>query len=114
MKAPFVIAVSVASSLLIGAHFLRAGNIVLAVLFPGSAALFFVKAPWAALIQQILHYIAAAIWIETLVRLTRYRILAGQAWGRMAIILGTVAAVSVLAGMLVNSSAVKKRNELSE
>ena len=76
--------------------------------------MFFVKAPWAALIQQILHYIAAAIWIETLVRLTRYRILAGQAWGRMAIILGTVAAVSVFAGMLVNSSAVKKRNELSE
>jgi len=89
------------SGLLLGAHFLRDGNILLvlaSVAFP-----FFVlaRARWAKISVRCFLVGGALIWIHTAMLLANARMLAGQSWGRMAVILGAVAAFNLLAAALI-------------
>ena len=90
----------VLSFLVLGAHFLRAGNIPLVV---ASLALLFLLAfrkPWAARIVQAALVLGALEWVHTLVRLANMRAQLGMPGTRMAIILGVVAAVSLTSALL--------------
>ncbi len=79
------------SALLIGAHFLRQGSILLVLLSVGLPLVLLVRRSWAARIVQAFLLLAALEWIRTLVQLASDRAAMGEPWLRMAIILALVA-----------------------
>jgi hypothetical protein len=79
------------SSVLVTAHFLRADNLVLAMISLAALALLLVPARWAARLVQIGLALAALEWVRTLVFLTAVRMSQGEPWIRMVVILGLVA-----------------------
>jgi len=89
------------SALLIAAHFLRAGLDVLAILALGCPLLLLVRRTWAIRTLQILLLGAGVEWSRTLVSLAMTRQAEGVPWTRMAVILGVVAAVAVVAALML-------------
>jgi hypothetical protein len=87
--------------LLLAAHFSRAGSNVLAgvsLIFP---LMLLVRKPWAGWTLRIALVLGGLEWLRTLVRLTSQRRGTGDEWVRMAVILGTVALVTLLAALAV-------------
>ena len=88
---------AILGSILLGAHFLRWGNILLAAAlaaFPFALAL---RAPWVKRAFEVLLAVGVLVWLSTAVRLGAARMEAGVPWMRMACILGGVAAFNGLA-----------------
>ncbi len=102
--APFI-----AAALLLAAHFLRLGNLLLVALCLAAPLLLLWRQRWVLLVLQLLAYAAAATWIVVAVRLVDARMASGQRWTMAAVILGVAALFTVLAGLLLNSRAVSKR-----
>ena len=103
------IIIFVTAALLLGAHFLRAGNLALVALCLAAPLLFFWRQRWSLILLQLLAYCAAAIWIAAAVQLVQMREQLGQPWTVAAIILGSVALLTLLAGLLLNSRAIRER-----
>ncbi len=99
----------ITAALLLAAHFLRQGNLVLVALCLCAPLLLLYRKRWVLIVLPLLAYGAAASWIVLTVRLVESRLLSGQPWKLAAIILGAVALFTVLAGMLLNSRAVRER-----
>lgn len=99
----------VVSAFLLGAHFLRQGNLTLVGLCLAVLSLLWVKKWWSLLVLQLFTYLGAIIWASTAIALIQQRIALGEPWVRVAVILGVVTLVSVLAGLLLNTTAVKER-----
>ena len=94
---------AIISFLLLGAHFLRSGHLLLTgacLLLPG---LLLIRRQWSLQLLQFLLYIGAAVWVNTVIRIARLRINLGQSWGRMAIILGVVAGFTIISGLLLHT-----------
>ncbi|MGD0483816.1 MAG: hypothetical protein ABSB58_04075 [Gemmatimonadales bacterium] len=89
------------SFLVLGAHFLRAGQLALVVLAVGLLALLFVRRRWAGLTVQVALLLGAVEWVRTTRDLTGERASMGRPYGRMVIILGAVAAVCALSALLL-------------
>ncbi|MBS1240647.1 MAG: hypothetical protein H6R40_74 [Gemmatimonadetes bacterium] len=85
------------SFLLLSAHFLRAGAILLMLLSFGLLALLFVRRPWAARVLQGWLLLGAVVWILTAVMTATERIGRGRPALRMLLIMGAVALVTALA-----------------
>ncbi|MHC4213593.1 MAG: hypothetical protein ACYSWP_09505 [Planctomycetota bacterium] len=79
------------SGLLLGAHFMRTGLFPLVVLSLTFPLLLLFRRGWAVRIVQIFLVLGALEWVRTLIVLVGERRGAGQAWTRLAIILGVVA-----------------------
>ncbi len=87
--------------LLLSAHFLRWGNFFLAMaslLFP---AIVFFRSPWARIAAWVFCGFGAITWATVAQRFIAERMLAGEPWTRLAVILGAVASVNLLAGALL-------------
>ena len=97
------------AALLLGAHFLRAGNLGLAILCLAAPLLFLHRRRWSLILLQVMAYCAAANWVVTAVRIVELRELSGKSWTTAAIILGTVALFTFLAGLLLNSRSITER-----
>jgi len=97
------------SFLILAAHFSRAGNSVLTILCMLVPLLLFIKRRWILLVFQILLYCGVFVWINTIIQIASDRIDLGQPWIRMAIILGVLALITGLSGVLLNSNVIKKR-----
>jgi len=97
------------AALLLGAHFLRAGNVVVVALCLATPLLFLWRKRWSLLLLQLLAYGAAATWIVVAYQLIELRQRSGQPWTVAAIILGSVALFTLAAGLLLNSGAIKDR-----
>jgi len=97
----------VLSLLVLGAHFLRAGNplllIVLLVL-----ALLGVRRPWAARVVQTTLVIGALEWCRTLFNLAFERINERQPAGRLVVILGSVALVTLLSSLIFQTRTARR------
>jgi hypothetical protein len=106
------IALYVIAALLLAAHFLRQGDIAAVVLSLCSPLLFLRRKRWTLLVLQLLAYGAAASWVVLAVRLAQLRQQSGQSWTLAVIILGAVALVTLLAGLLLNSRALRERYPL--
>jgi uncharacterized membrane protein HdeD (DUF308 family) len=99
----------VTAAVLLGAHFLRAGNLALVALCLAAPLLFFYRKRWSLIVLQVLAYGAAATWIAVGIQLVRLRQQLGQPWTVATMILGTVALFTLLAGLLLNSRAIRER-----
>jgi hypothetical protein len=103
------ISLFVVAALLLGAHFLRESNLVAVELCAGVPLLFFWRRRWSLIALQVMAYGASMIWIVTAVHLVDQRQLAGHGWTTAAIILGSVALLTLLAGLLLNSRVIRER-----
>ena len=103
------IALIVIAALLMGAHFLRAGNSALVALCLAAPLLFLWRKRWSLILLQFLAYCAAATWIVVALQLVQLRQQSGLPWTAAAIILASVALFTLLAGLLLNSRAIRER-----
>ncbi len=88
------------SLLLAAAHLLRHfGPLALLVLV--GLTLIGIRRPIARRLLQLMLVLAGVEWVRTLVVLAQQRMAAGQPWLRMAVILGAVSVVTVLAAVLL-------------
>jgi hypothetical protein len=99
----------IVAALLLGAHFLRAGNLVMVGLCLVAPLLFLWRQRWSLILLQVLAYGAAATWIMAAIRLVELRQRLGQPWTVAVLILGTVALFTLLSGLLLNSRAIRER-----
>ena len=97
------------AALLLGAHFLRAGNLLMVALCLAAPLLFLYRRRWSLIGLQVLAYAAAAIWIRVALQLMQLRQQSEQGWTAAVIILGTVALFTIAAGLLLNSPAIRAR-----
>ena len=102
------------SMIVIGAHYLRSGPIALVLLAISLPFLLFVKKAWVARLIQLVLMLGALEWIRTLFDLVAERQALGEAWTRLAIIIGAVALFTGCSALVFRSSAQKKRYELGE
>jgi hypothetical protein len=102
------------SLLVLGAHFLRAGRPLLALVVLLTLALLFVRRRWAARVVQGVLGLGGLVWIRTLVVLASLRIHTGEPVRRMVIILGSVAAVSLLSALLIQVGALRRFYRLDD
>ena len=107
------IALSVFSAVLISAHFLRSGQILLTTLCLFAPLLFLVRRRLSLTALQLFSYATSAVWIYTLAQLVMLRVAHGQPWKAAAMILGSVALVSLLSGLLLNGAAIRARYPLA-
>ncbi len=108
MKAALLYIPVVLSLLLAGAHFLRFGNtvgVVGALLLIG---LLFLRQAWVARLVQVALVLGALEWVWTLYSLVQMRAAHGQPFTRMAIILGVVAAVTLLSALVFQTRTMKR------
>lgn len=99
----------VVAALLLGAHFLRAGNIPLVALCLVMPFLFMHRRRRSLILLQLAAYCATGTWVWTALRLIESRRQFGQPWTAAAIILGAVALFTLVAGLLLNSRGVRER-----
>ena len=97
------------SLLLLGAHFLRVDAMVLVAVCLALCGLLLVARPWAARVVQAALVLGALEWLRTLTVLAMQRQHAGIPWLRMAVILGVVAALALLAAWLFQTPRLAQR-----
>lgn len=95
---------AILSALLLGAHFLRAGQTALAVVLALSPLLLLVKREWVARATQLVLVLGAVEWLRTLAVFVGIRRELGEPWTRLAIILGGVALFTFGAAVLFSLS----------
>jgi len=100
---------TVLSLLLLAAHFSRAGHLPLSILSLILLALVFVRRRWSAWTLQAVLVLGAAEWVRTTVVLVSARNAAGQPAGRLMMILGAVALLSLVAALLYRSQRLRRR-----
>ncbi len=92
---------AVLASLVLAAHFLRRGELLPCAACLALAALAFVRRPWARRVWQAFLGLGTLVWLVTLSSLVRVRIHDGEPWVRPTIILGSVAAFTLVAAGLL-------------
>lgn len=90
------------SGILIAAHFLRSGSVLLVLIGLAFPFLLLFKKPWLNRVVQLLLILAAGEWLLTLLIFTAQRRITGEPWARMALILGAVALLNVVSAVAVN------------
>lgn len=71
--------------------------------------LLLIKKHWILLLVQWLAYAGAIVWIHTIFVLVRQRIITGDPWGRMLLILLGVMLFTIYAGYLLGSDGIRQR-----
>jgi phosphate/sulfate permease len=102
------------SLLVLGAHFLRAGNPGLLLVVLVLLAFLAVPRHWAARTVQVALLLGALEWLRTLVQRAGERMTFGQPYARLVVILGAVAAVTALSALAFRAAAVRRRFRLDE
>ncbi|MDT8320895.1 MAG: hypothetical protein RQ826_10265 [Xanthomonadales bacterium] len=97
------------SCLLLTAHFYRAGLVLPAGLCAAAPALLLLRERWVPPLFQVLLLLGALEWLRTLYVLAQLRIEAGQPWIRLALILGAVALLTLLSGLVFRNRVLKSR-----
>lgn len=98
----------VLSLLLLGAHFYRAGQEALTGVCLALPLLLFLRRPWVPRLFQALLALAALEWLRTLYVFAGMRIAFEQPWTRLAIILGAVALLTALSGLVFRVVALRR------
>ena len=99
----------VLSYLILGAHFLRGGDLILVAVSLTLPFLLFIPRTWVARLLQLGLLLGALEWVWTLVKIAQARQMMGGPWVRMAIILSAVAAFTLLSALVFRLKAVRER-----
>ena len=97
------------SFLLLGAHFYRAGEVVLVGLCLAVPFLAFVPRPWVPRVLQVLLLAGAIEWLYSAYFIATMRIAWNQPWNRLVVILGLVALFTALSGLVFEHGKLKAR-----
>jgi hypothetical protein len=97
------------SALVLGAHFLRRGEVGLVVVSLVLIGLLIVRRPWAARLVQVALLAGAIEWLRTLAELLPARRAAGEPWVRLVAILGGVALLALLGAALFETCRLRER-----
>lgn len=100
------------SSLILGAHFYRAGSMGLVLFSLLIPLILLVRSPWAVRIIQAGLIAGGIEWIITLVRLVSVRQAIGASWVRLSLILGAVAVMTFLSSLVFRSQSLRERYRL--
>ena len=100
--------------LLLAAHFSRSDHTILMICSLLVPFLLFIKRKWALRIVQLLTAAGAVVWIDTTWQLIRGRIELGEEYGRMAIILLSVALFTLAAALLAGTGKMKEKYLVNE
>lgn len=98
----------VLSLLVLGAHFLRYGNMAGVALALIPIALLFWLSPWVPRVVQAVLLLGAAEWAHTLYELVQMRLAQGMPATRMSIILAAVIATTVVSVLLLETQTMKR------
>jgi hypothetical protein len=91
------------SALLLGAHFLRSGQLFLVILCLALPLLLFVSHHRAGTALRAVLFLGALEWVRTAAFLMRDRLIMGEPWLRMVIILGIVSLFTLGAALLART-----------
>lgn len=91
----------VLSALVLAAHFYRARSIPLVAASLALPLLLLVGERWSARAVQAGLLLGALEWVRTLAFFAGQRMEVGRPWGRLAVILGVVAALTALSALAV-------------
>lgn len=105
----FRILLYVVAALVLAAHFYRAGNLVLVGACVAVPFLFCHRRRRALVALQALAYAGTLVWLYAAVDLAYVRTHMGRPWTAAAVILGSVALFTALAGVLLNGRAIRER-----
>jgi hypothetical protein len=97
------------SFLLMAAHLVRAGQMVMACVLLALLLLLVLKKNWVPWVIQLILLLGAVEWLRTLYSVAQMRIEFGMPWMRMAIILGAVALFTALSCLVFRSKALRSR-----
>jgi hypothetical protein len=97
------------SFLLLAAHFYRAGLTIAACLCVAVLFLLPMRKTWVPGLFQALLILGSLEWLRTLYNLAAIRIAFEQPWTRLAVILGAVALLTALSGLIFRSKALRAR-----
>ena len=108
MKKALLFIPVVLSLVVLGAHFLRYGSYfgVFGALM--LIALLFLRRPWVARAIQVVLVFGTFEWLRTMYEIAQIRALHGQPYGRMLVILGIVAAVTLASALLFQAPPLKR------
>ena len=99
---------------LLAAHFSRADLFPLVIVSLLIPFLLLVRKAWAARGIQFLLLLGAAEWIRSMFGYIEVRKSIGEDWGRLAIILITVALLTACSGLVFRGKSLKKRYQLEK
>ena len=99
----------VLSTLVMGAHFYRSGNMMVVGLLALLPLILFIRKPWVPGFYAGVLLLGAAEWIRTLVQIAGARQLQGEPWTRMAIILGVVALLTASSALVFTARSMRSR-----
>lgn len=97
------------ATLVLGAHFLRQGNVLVVAVCLAVFALLFVRRPWVPAVVAGFLVLATLEWVRTLVTLVAEREAQGEPTGRMVAILGSVAGITAASMLAFLSRPVRER-----
>lgn len=97
------------SLIVLAAHFLRAGNLILFSVCLALNVLLAVRHPWARRALQVVLGLGAFEWLRVTFTVAETRVRAGEPWERMAVILVAAAAVAVLGAFGLESERMRAR-----
>ena len=99
---------------LLAAHFSRANMppaVYVSLFIP---FLLLIRKPWIARSIQVLLLFGAAEWIRSMLEYIQVRKEIGEDWGRLAIILVTVALLTACSALVFRGKSLKKRYQLEK
>jgi hypothetical protein len=94
--------------LLLGAHFYRAGLVPLTGLSVAFPLLLFIRKSWIPRLFQAVLLAGALEWLRSLYFFAAMRIAWDQPWTRLAVILGAVALLTALSGLVFNNKNLRR------
>jgi hypothetical protein len=97
------------SALLLSAHFSRHDLPLLSALTAAFPLVLLVRRSWVPSLTRWVLVLGTLEWVRTLFTIARQREAAGDAWLRMAVILGFVAAVTLASATVFTSQRVRER-----
>ena len=89
------------SFVILGAHFSRSDQIILVILSLGLPLLLAVRKPWSLWIIQLALLLGSIEWVKSTIAYIDVRKAIGEDWHRLAIILFSVAAFTLISGTLL-------------
>ncbi len=99
----------VVAALVLAAHFYRDGNLLLVGVCVVVPFLFLHRRRHSLFALQALAYLGALVWVYTALDIVYVRTQMGRPWTAAVVILGCVAVVTAVAGVLLNARRMRER-----